>query len=115
MATSALVRRSPEEGRRQPRRSRRLPAELLLQRFLYSLRGLLFRSPFYRLGGPADGTGAVAVTGADPWPGNAALGEAIALDHFTFAGQTIRVFLLGREDATLQTSFVADDFALTTS
>jgi len=90
MATSALVRRSPEEGRRQPRRSRRLPAELLLQRFLYSLRGLLFRSPFYRLGGPADGTGAVAVTGADPWPGNAALGEAIALDHFTFAGQTIR-------------------------
>jgi uncharacterized heparinase superfamily protein len=90
MATSALARRSPGEGRRQPRRSRRLPPELLLQRFLYSLRGLLFRSPFYRLGGPADGTGAVAVTGADPWPGNAALGEAIALDHFTFAGQTIR-------------------------
>ena len=90
MATSALARRSPEQGSRQPRRSRRLPTELLLQRVLYRLRGLFFGSPFYRLGGPADGTGAVAVTGADPWPGNAALGEAIALDHFTFAGQTIR-------------------------
>ena len=55
MAASALARRSPEQGRRQPRRSRRLPTELLLQRLVYRLRGLLFGSPFYRLGGPAGG------------------------------------------------------------
>lgn len=30
-----------------------------------------------------------------------------------FKGQTIRVYLLGTEDSSLQTSFVADDFALT--
>jgi serine protease len=32
-----------------------------------------------------------------------------------YRGQTIRVYLLGREDGSLQTSFVADDFALNTT
>ena len=30
-----------------------------------------------------------------------------------YKGQTIRVYLLGTEDSSLQTSFVVDDFALT--
>jgi hypothetical protein len=34
-------------------------------------------------------------------------------DVTSFAGQTIRVFLLAKEDASAQTSFVVDDFALT--
>jgi hypothetical protein len=29
-----------------------------------------------------------------------------------YKGQTIRVYLVGAEDSTLQTSFVVDDFAL---
>ena len=29
-----------------------------------------------------------------------------------YAGQTIRVYILGSEDVSLQTSFVVDDFAL---
>ena len=29
-----------------------------------------------------------------------------------YKGQTIRVYLLGKEDSSLQTSFVVDDFAL---
>jgi kumamolisin len=32
-----------------------------------------------------------------------------------YRGQTIRVYLLGTEDVSLQTSFVADDFALNTT
>jgi hypothetical protein len=32
-----------------------------------------------------------------------------------YLGQTIRVYLVGTEDSSLQTSFVADDFSLTTS
>jgi hypothetical protein len=32
-----------------------------------------------------------------------------------YLGQTIRVYLLGTEDSSLQTSFVADDFSLTTT
>lgn len=34
-------------------------------------------------------------------------------DVSSFRGQTIRVYLLGTEDSSLQTSFVVDDFALT--
>jgi hypothetical protein len=30
----------------------------------------------------------------------------------SFIGQTIQIFLTGKEDSTLQTSFVVDDFAL---
>jgi serine protease len=33
----------------------------------------------------------------------------------SYLGQTIRVYLVGTEDSSLQTSFVADDFSLTTS
>jgi hypothetical protein len=36
-------------------------------------------------------------------------------DLTSYAGQTIRLFVVGREDASLQTSFVVDDFALTTA
>jgi hypothetical protein len=36
-------------------------------------------------------------------------------DLTSYAGQTVRVFLVGREDASLQTSFVVDDFALPTA
>jgi hypothetical protein len=35
-----------------------------------------------------------------------------SFDVSSFQGQTIRVYLLGTEDASLQTSFVVDDFAL---
>jgi hypothetical protein len=46
---------------------------------------------------------------------NAAAGYAQkTFDLTSFAGQTIRVFLLARENASLQTSFVVDDFALDT-
>jgi hypothetical protein len=38
-----------------------------------------------------------------------------SFDLTSNAGQTIRVFLQSKEDASLQTSFVVDDFALTTS
>jgi hypothetical protein len=34
-------------------------------------------------------------------------------DVTQFSGQTIRVYLLAKEDASAQTSFVVDDFALT--
>lgn len=34
-------------------------------------------------------------------------------DLTAYAGQTIRVYFLGKENATLQTSFVLDDVALT--
>jgi hypothetical protein len=46
---------------------------------------------------------------------NAATGYSQkTFDLTAFAGQTIRLFLVGKEDASLQTSFVVDDFALTT-
>ena len=38
-----------------------------------------------------------------------------SFDVSSFKGQTIRVYLLGVEDVSLQTSFVADDFALNTT
>jgi len=37
------------------------------------------------------------------------------LNLASFAGQTIRVFFLAKEDASLQTSFVLDDCALNTT
>ncbi len=46
---------------------------------------------------------------------NAAPGYAQkSFDLTSYAGQTIRVWLGSKEDASLQTSFVVDDFALTT-
>jgi hypothetical protein len=46
---------------------------------------------------------------------NAASGYAQkSFDLTSYAGQTIRVWLGSREDGSLQTSFVVDDFALTT-
>jgi hypothetical protein len=35
-----------------------------------------------------------------------------AFDLSAYKGQTIQIYLLGQEDASLQTSFVVDDFAL---
>jgi kumamolisin len=35
-----------------------------------------------------------------------------SFDVSAFKGQTIQVYLVGTEDASLQTSFVVDDFAL---
>jgi uncharacterized membrane protein len=44
---------------------------------------------------------------------NHAAGYALqTLDLTSFKGQTIQIFLQGKEDFTLQTSFVVDDFAL---
>ncbi|HXH41803.1 MAG TPA: Ig-like domain-containing protein, partial [Thermoanaerobaculia bacterium] len=37
-----------------------------------------------------------------------------SFDLTSYKGQTIQVYLVGAEDSTLQTSFVVDDFALTT-
>ena len=47
---------------------------------------------------------------------NAASGYAQkSFDLTSYAGQTVRVWLGSKEDASLQTSFVVDDFSLTTS
>jgi uncharacterized heparinase superfamily protein len=84
---------APARPRPRPRRSRRsrsLPAELRWQRLMFGLRGLLLRTPFHGLAVRQEGTGAVTPAGSDPWPGNAALGEAIIAGSFAFAGQTIR-------------------------
>ena len=49
---------------------------------------------------------------------NVNAGAGYALRSFnvsSYRGQTIRVYLLGKEDSSLQTSFVVDDFSLTTT
>jgi hypothetical protein len=47
---------------------------------------------------------------------NKAAGYSLkSFDVSAFKGQTIRVYLLGVEDVSLQTSFVADDFTLSTA
>ncbi|MFO1060713.1 MAG: heparinase II/III family protein [Dongiaceae bacterium] len=84
-ASAATARPRPRS-----RRSRGLPTELRWQRMMFGLRGLILRTPFHGLGMPQEGTGAVTPAGSDPWPGNAALGEAIIAGSFAFAGQTIR-------------------------
>ena len=44
---------------------------------------------------------------------NAATGYSLkTFDVSAYKGQTIQVYLVGAEDSSLQTSFVADDFAL---
>jgi len=88
-AASAATAR-PRPRSRRSRRSRSLPAELRWQRLMFGLRGLLLRTPFHGLAVRQEGTGAVTPAGSDPWPGNAALGEAIIAGSFAFAGQTIR-------------------------
>ena len=60
-----------------------------------------------------DSSGTVLTTLATYSNLNAGAGYSqVSFDVSSYKGQTIQVFLVGTEDASLKTSFVADDFAL---
>ena len=58
-------------------------------------------------------SGSVLATPATYSNLNAASGYSLRIfDVSTYKGQTVQVYLIGSEDSSLQTSFIADDFAL---
>ena len=87
---AAPAGRRPRRGVLGGLRARlRLPPELLWRRLAFAARAPYHASALYRwrLAGPAPVQ--LACQPGDPWPGTAAVGQAILQDRFTFAGRTL--------------------------
>jgi len=68
----------------------RLPRQQALGLLGYAFKRPFFGFPLYPLTLAGGGPTALAVSPSDPWPGNAAAGEALVDGLFSFAGQQVR-------------------------